>query len=704
MPLSAGSKLGPYEILVPIGAGGMGEVYKARDTRLERIVAIKVAASRFSERFEREARAVAALNNPHICTLYDVGPDYLVMEYVDGVTVSGPMPVEQALKLAIQIAGALEEAHAKGILHRDLKPSNILVTAKGTAKLLDFGLAKLAADSDATQSMAGAVMGTPMYMAPEQAEGKPADRRSDLFSFGAVLYEMFAGRRAFDSLAAVVRDNPTPLEAPTDVARIVMRCLAKSPADRFQSIADLKAALERVSAQPAERQPSIAVLPFANMSRDPDDEYFSDGLAEEIINTLAHLPGLKVTARTSAFAFRGKEQDIRKIAEALNVRTILEGSVRRSGGRIRVTAQLINAEDGYHLWSERYDREMTDVFAMQDEIAAAIATTLEVKLVGTPAARRAHKPNIEAYEAFLRGRHEIQKSSPATAAYARQLFEQAVTLDPAFSEPHAELGFYYLAHGIWGVRRALETMPAARVLARKALELSPADARAHAVLCLVAGLCEYDWNDAGEHYRLAMAAEHVPSEVRGRCAVHYLLPLGRVQEAIEQIERALEQDPLNVNVRAHFATALNRVDYDRALVEAQKAVEIDASYWLPHFLIGFVYATRGEFAAALPAAERSFQAAPWYAQAVGLLAGILAQLGEKERADEMVTRLGDMPRAGLFRYHVLCSRTDLAADCLEQMIEDRDPSAPVLSSSKPIRSSPRWPVLAKMMNLPVEAR
>jgi serine/threonine-protein kinase len=701
MPLLAGSKLGPYEILAPIGTGGQGDVYKARDTRLNRTVAVKVCKDEFSGRFHKEAEAVAALNHPNICTLHDVGADYLVMEYVEGVTVSGPMPVEQALKLAIQIAGALEEAHAKGVLHRDLKPSNILVTAKGTVKLLDFGLAKLAADSDATQTMAGGLMGTPMYMAPEQAAGKPANECSDVFSFGAVLYEMFAGRRAFDSLAAVVRNNPTRLEAPTEVARIVMRCLAKSPAERFQSMADLKAALERASAKPAERQPSIAVLPFANMSRDPDDEYFSDGLAEEIMNTLAHLPGLKVTARTSSFAFRGKEQDIRKIAEVLNVRTILEGSVRRSGSRIRVTAQLINAEEGYHIWSERYDREIADVFAMQDEIAAAIAGALEVQLVGRRPAPR-YQPNLQAYEAFLKGHHELFKATPESSARARRFFEQAIALDPAFSEPHAELGFCCVTLGLWGLRGVPETMSAARAFAQKALGLSPADFRAHAVLCWVAGLYDYNWKEAGEQYRLAMAAEHVPGDVRARLATYYLIPLGRVQEAIDQGEMAIEQDPLNATVRCLFAFVLQQGEaYDRALAEAQKAVELEASHYFAHYVIGANYAFRGEFAAARPAAERSVQAAPWFAQASGLLAGILAQLGESERAEELVTRLRNMPRAGLFRYHLLCSRIDAAADCLAQMIEDREPTAPV--SSFAIRSSPRWPAVAKMMNLPPEA-
>ena len=268
--------MGPYEILAPVGAGGMGEVWKARDTRLDRIVAIKQLTGWHSVRFQQEAHAIAALNHPNICTLHDVGPNYLVMEYVEGKPLEGPLRVEEALKLALQIAGALEEAHGKGILHRDLKPGNILVTGKGVAKLLDFGLAKLmtGSDTDVTITSEGTVVGTAAYMAPEQAEGRPLDERSDVFSFGAVLYEMLSGNRAFGGnstaqvLSAVLRDDPSPLQAPAELQRIVQKCLAKQPRDRFQSVKELRTALERVSAKPAQQQPSIAVLPFANRSAD----------------------------------------------------------------------------------------------------------------------------------------------------------------------------------------------------------------------------------------------------------------------------------------------------------------------------------------------------------------------------------------------------------------------------------------------------
>jgi serine/threonine protein kinase len=292
-------------------------------------VAIKRLNFAHSARFTQEARAIAALNHPHICQLYDVGPDYLVLKYIEGKPLHGPFSVEEAVRLAIQIAAALEEAHSRGILHRDLKPDNIPVTEKGMAKLLDFGLAKLSGEADGadiTCTNEGTVMGTAAYMAPEQAEGKPLDERSEVFSFGAVLYEMLSARRAFGGssmaqvLSAVLRDDPPPVQGPAELERIITRCLRKTPAERFQCIAEVKMALERFAATPPKPQPSIVVLPFANMSADKENEYFSDGLAEEIINLLAHIPGLKVIARTSAFAFKGKQEDVRAIAQGIGCR------------------------------------------------------------------------------------------------------------------------------------------------------------------------------------------------------------------------------------------------------------------------------------------------------------------------------------------------------------------------------------------------
>jgi eukaryotic-like serine/threonine-protein kinase len=310
--LTPGTHLGPYEIVADLGAGGMGEVWKARDTRLGRDVAIKRLTGQHSKRFEQEARAIAALNHPHICQIYDVGPDYLVLEYVEGQPLRGPLPADEAVRLALQIASALEEAHRHGILHRDLKPANIMVTGRSVsgpsgapvAKLLDFGLAKLiTADADVTRTEEGTVLGTAAYMSPEQAEGRPLDARSDIFSFGAVLYEMLSGTRAFAGhtaaqvLSAVLRDDPAPLpQAPSAVDRMVRRCLSKNPDNRFQTMQEVKASLEGISTKPGDLQPSIAVLPFANMSGDKEQEYFSDGLAEEIINALTHIAGLKVTA------------------------------------------------------------------------------------------------------------------------------------------------------------------------------------------------------------------------------------------------------------------------------------------------------------------------------------------------------------------------------------------------------------------------
>ena len=554
MTLQSGTHLGPYEILSAIGAGGMGEVWKARDTRLGRIVAIKQLMAPNADRFDKEARAIAALNHPHICQVYDVGPDYLVLEYIEGHPIRGPLPADEALRLAMQIAGALEGAHSKGILHRDLKPANIMVTEGGSAKLLDFGLAKLMdADADVTRTVDGTVLGTAAYMAPEQAEGKPLDARSDVFSFGAVLYQMLSGARAFPGTTtiqvwnAVLRDDPSPLQALPVLDRLVRRCLAKQPGQRFQTMTDVRLGLEQaareISAPSREQHASIAVLPFANMSRDPDDEYFSDGLAEQLMNLLAHVPNLKVTARTSAFAFRGKEQDIRRIAETLGVSNVLEGSVRRAGSRIRVTAQLISAEDGCHLWSERYDRELTDVFAIQDEIAQSIASALQVKLISNPAR---HTPNFPAYEALLKARHHSRTYLPEAHARAKEYCEQAIALDPEYAAPHALLGFNYLIASTHTGRPIPEVAPLIRREARRALELDPLETDPHFLLGAVAGAHDYNWPEAAREFRLALASPSAPAEAHWAYAGLYLSTFGRFEESAAEMRRAVEQDPLSI--------------------------------------------------------------------------------------------------------------------------------------------------------------
>jgi serine/threonine-protein kinase len=701
---TAGVPLGPYLLLAPIGAGGMGEVWKARDTRLDRIVAVKrlkgqqVSASG-KARFEQEARAIAALNHPNICTLHDVGADYLVMEYIEGHSPNGPMPLSDALAVAAQIADALVEAHAHGILHRDLKPANILITPKGAVKLLDFGLAKITIDSAATQTLSGAILGTPLYMSPEQAEGKPLDARSDIFSFGAVLYEILTGVRAFDSLAALLRDQPTPFESPA--AELVMRCMAKQASGRFQSMADIRAALQNVSAKPPERRPSIAVLPFANMSRDADDEYFSDGLAEEILNVLAQVSGLKVIARTSAFAFKGKNEDVRGIAEALGVTNILEGSVRRAGSRIRITAQLIHAADGSHLWSQRYDRELTDVFAVQDEIAAAIAGTLRLKLIGKQAASRPHQPNLPAYEAFLKGSQQYSKFSPEGFARAEEYYKQAIVLDPQWADPHSALARQYFSLANNALRPLSEMIPLARAEALKALELLPSEPGAHAVLGGIASAHDYDWKEAEDQFRLAREAAEAPTpEVCAWHAMFYLAPLGRFEEAIEEGSKAIAHDPMNSLSYMNLSLTLVFAGmYERAIAEAEKALALDDRSFLAPLVIALGEFHQGKHAQAREQAEEAFRIAPWHPMVAGFLAGILAQNGEVQQAEELIAKMPD----GNVLYRMLGSEIDPAIDAYAQVIEARHPIAAMMASAnlfEPLRCSPRWLRLAKMMNLP----
>ncbi|HXP87830.1 MAG TPA: protein kinase [Bryobacteraceae bacterium] len=698
MPLSPGDKLGPYEILAPIGAGGMGEVWKARDTRLNRVVAIKRLKGQHSARFEQEAHAIAALNHPHICQIYDVGPDYLVLEYVEGSPVKGPMALAEAVRVARQIASALEAAHSKKILHRDLKPGNILMSSAG-AKLLDFGLAKLFADEDATLTIG--VSGTPLYMSPEQAEGKPLDARSDVFSFGSVLYELLAGRRAFDSLAAVLRDDPPPLGAvPAGLQAIVTRCLRKNPADRFASVAELRAALEDSVAKPASLQPSIAVLPFANMSRDADDEYFSDGLAEEIINALTQVKGLKVIARTSAFAFKGKNEDIRKIAETLGVSNVLEGSVRRAGNRLRITAQLIHAADGTHLWSHRYDRDMTDVFAIQDEISQAISEALQVHL-----APRVRTVNVEAYQLYLKGQYHRWRLTPESLAKAKECFEQALAIDQNYAPAYSGLASYYYGLAALGWKPAGEVAPLAKSAAEKALAINPANNEAHSVLAVLAGIFDYDWNMAEYHHRKAMAAEPVPPLARFQYGLFYLLPLGRSADAIEQARLGLETDPLSVPLHnLTVGSMLLSKQYRETIEYARKALEIDATFYFIWISMGLAQLQAGLPQEAIASLKRAVDLTPWNSINAWILAAAYHQAGDHGHSQELAGKLaGSHDRTiGAALYYAATGEVDAMFEALDGAYRQRYGALPFqihFPLFDPYRADPRFQALLKRMNL-----
>ena len=712
---TAGAQLGPYTLLSLIGAGGMGEVWKGRDTRLDRIVAVKRLNPEHHKRFEQEAKTIAALNHPHICQLYDVGPDYLVMEYIEGRSLRGPLPVEEAQRLAIQIAAALNEAHRRGILHRDLKPANIMVTREGTAKLLDFGLAIPAKseNSDVTRNtIAGAIAGTPAYLSPEQAEGRALDERSDIFSFGAVLYEMLSGNPAFGGtttaqvLSAVLRDEPRPIQAPPVLVSIIRRCLLKDPSQRFQTMLEVRAALEHVRHTP-EQYPSIAVLPFVNMSGDKEQEYFSDGLAEEIINALVQTPGLKVTARTSAFSFKGKDAKIAQIAHELGVEHILEGSVRKAGNRIRVTAQLIKASDGFHVWSERYDRELNDIFAVQDEVSGAITAALRTKLSGKPEGRKKYTPNVAAYEAYLKGTHYLFKGRRESMERCRECFEEAIKLDPQFALPYSALATYYhIAASSYMEPRA--AVARGREYAGKALELDPLMPEANAWLGIFALVYDLNWEEAGRRFQLAMARRPVAPQTRHLYGYFYLRHLGRAPEAVEEHRRALEEDPLNLIIRVGLATSLREAGRDpEASAEARKIIELDPDYF-PAFTLQAFDFTREPLESALAFAEKGHALAPWFAPAAGLLAGLLARAGQSERAREVLKEFGEgepSERCSAFTvYHLLCGEIEQAVDWTLKAVERQEQMVTMLLLPKPwgpmLRGSSRWPLLAKKMNLP----
>jgi len=683
--VEAGARLGPYEILAPLGAGGMGEVYRARDTKLDRDVALKVLPSHLAkdpealERFEREAKVIAALSHPNILSIFDFGEQegvsYAVTELLEGETLrarlaSGALPPRKAVEIAIGMAQGLAAAHDRGIVHRDLKPENVFVTRDGRVKLLDFGLARLlplfgsrgpTAVGAESLTEPGSVLGTVGYMSPEQVRGGSTGPASDIFSFGAVFYEMLRGQRAFqrpshiETMMAILHEEPPGLHEGSgsfaaELSAVVEHCLEKLPEERFQSARDLAFALRfgdreesssprRAAALAAESGASIAVLPFRNVSADPTAEYFCDGVTEEILNALAQIPALAVAARTSSFAYKGKDTDVRQIGRELGVRTVLEGSIRQSGQRLRVTAQLVDVGTGYHLWSDRYDRELRDVFAVQDEIARAIADTLKVRLLGSSDAPLVapSTENVEAYDLFLKGRYFWSRRQIREAI---EQFEAAVERDPGFTAAWTGIADSYAVWGFYGGIPTWEAFARARSAAEKAQSLAPGHESAHLSLGIIEHY--YGWDTAREERALRQAIDQNPRSFEGYFWLALCLGVvGRFDEALAIARRGLEIEPRSANAQAAVGWAYAGARrYEEARREFAHAVALDPEAAFPLWSLGYAQQQTGDLKSAVETLERGVavtRRAHFFQLA--LLGGALAAAGRQDGARAILAEM-----------------------------------------------------------------
>ncbi len=760
MPLAAGTRLGTYEIVALLGAGGMGEVYRARDPRLKRDIAIKVLPADVTSspdrlvRFEREATTVAGLNHPNIVVLHSIEEDgstrFLTMELVEGqslaaVVTPGGLPIAQVLDLAIPLADALVAAHEKGVVHRDLKPANVMVTREGRVKVLDFGLAKLTQvdlEVDSTQaatlavplSDAGQVVGTVPYMAPEQLRGATVDARSDLFSFGVLVYELASGKRPFagqnhaDISSAILRDTPPSLtslrgDLPSELAHIIERCLEKNTRERFQTALDvlnelrsvrrtLDRGASRAPKPSSDRVASIAVLPFVNRSASSDDEYFSDGLADELLNVLAKIKGLRVSARASSFHFKGKDVPLAEVGKALNVATVLDGSVRKAGNRARIAVQLVKVSDGYHLWSETYDRTLDDIFAVQDDIAQSVVKELRRTLLGEEAdsqasgevksevskAAKGRATNPEAHRLYLQARHLFERLTRADTMATIDHLKRALVLDPDFALAWAELATVYSreADRNWapveaGYRQAREAV-------ERALSLEPNLAEGHAALAWIQMTHDWNWHGAEASLRRALVLAPGNAVVLRRAgAVAYFQ--GCFEEAIELYRRTLEQDPLSTATYNNLGLALNAADRHAEAEEAyRKALELAPRR----------NTTRASLSLSLLAQERVEEALaeagnePDESLRLWALAIIHFVIGRRSESD---TALGELiekhATSSAFQVAGACAvrqEHDAAFEWLERAYDQRDPGLSELKASprfRSLRGTPRWGAFLK---------
>jgi serine/threonine-protein kinase len=762
----------------------MGEVLKAKDTRLQRTVAVKVLPTELSSdaerrgRFEREARAASALNHPNITTVYDIGEDegthYIVMELVEGKTFrelmeDAPLPTEKLLPLATQIAEGLSKAHAAGIVHRDLKPENLMVTEDGLVKILDFGLAKLMPESSDTDSetatvtratQQGVVMGTVQYMSPEQAANRPLDFRSDQFSLGSILYEMATGNLAFkkdtipQTLAAIIDEDPEPIrklsdDIPVELSAIVERCLSKDPTERFESTDDLAKELKTVPETPsawrARRKvlwtaagllvavlamafapnlirywdqissragpapiESIAVLPLQNLSGDPDQEYFADGMTEALITDLAKIGALKVISRSSTMRYKGTDKPLAEIATELNVDALVEGSALRVNGSVRIMAQLIDPKTEQALWADSYEQDLENVLLLWSEVAQAIAGVVQVALTPEETKRLAVAGPVdpEVHDAYLKGSYHSGRLTREDLDTAQRYFELALEKDPSYAPAYVGLS------GVWGSRSQMgytpphEAQPKAMELAQKAIALDDSSARTHRRLASHKTWGKWDWAGAEPEWRRALELDPNAAGAHAFFA-HFLMITGRIDEAVPHSERAIELDPYNALFHGLYSMVLEGAGrYDDAIAAARTALTMQPGLAPAAAGMQCSLILKGMRDELLDFQRNSFAGDP---ELVGALEQGLAEAGyegaQRSIADLLAARY-EKYGTGSFKvaqHYIFAGDNDRAMDWLEKAFEVRDPNLPYFPTCRnwdPLRSDPRFQDLLRRMNLP----
>ena len=758
----------------------MGEVYRARDPRLNREVAIKVLPERLAKdpqalaRFESEAKAVAALSHPNILAIFDVGADqgvtYAVTELLEGETLRSQLehaalPWRKAVEIGAAIADGLATAHSKGIIHRDLKPENIFLTSDGRVKILDFGLARSTASTTSEQAESptltheNVVMGTAGYMSPEQVRGMPADARSDIFSLGCVLYEMVAGRRAFSrdtsaqTMAAIIEAQPadfaaTGKQVPAGVERVIAHCLEKVPQQRFHSAHDLALALRATldSSEPSRPSPapriplrrwallaagvallalaaagywfalrakpidSLAVMPFVNVGGDPNTEYLSDGITENLINNLSQLPKLRVVPRSLVFSYKGKEMDPRKVGQDLHVRAILTGKVVQRGDGLHVQTELVDVQNVSQLWGQQYEGKFAEIMAVQEEIAKQVSEKLHLRPTGEQQKRLSKHgtENTDAYQLYLKGRYYWNRRTADLLKKANEYFQQAIDKDPGYGLAYAGLAESYAVFSFYEVLPPSEACPKARAAAMKALEIDEALAEAHAGLGYIKLTCDWDWPGSQKEFQRAL--EINPNDGTARHWYgDYFEAMGRLDESIAGRRRALESEPLSLVISASLARVLYFARrYDQAIEELRRTLDMDPSFLEAHLFLGWNYEQKGMFPNAIAELQQALSASGGHPRFVSALGHAYAISGQTRMAEESLARLKEQAKQ---RY---VSPYDIAV--IYAGLQEKEPALKYLEMAyvdksgwmiwmrvdprfDPIRGDPRYQDILRRMHL-----